>query len=153
MPTKKESSKPVAKADRFRLSSVLSGAARSLVSLVTTYGQTSFYGRQFSTRTYPTPSECIKGLGSPTTKDLEFAALIDRTYAPPFPLTVEIGIDGTATVKHMVGAAPRAVTLLGWSFEFADPNSFQAILITGWDAEHISVAGSPGAKVWIGLNR
>jgi hypothetical protein len=141
------------KADRFRLSSVLSGAVRSLVSLVTTYGQTSFNGRQFSTKVYTTPTDCVKGLGSPTTKDLEFAALIDRTYAPPLPLTVDIGIDGTATVKHLLGAAPRAVTLLGWSFEFADPNSYQAILITGWDAEHISVAGSPGAKVWIGLNR
>lgn len=141
------------KADRFRLSSVLSGAVRSLVSMVTTYGQTSFNGRQFSTKVYATPTDCVKGLGSPTTKDLEFAALIDRTYAPPLPLTVDIGIDGTATVKHLLGAAPRAVTLLGWSFEFADPNSYQAILITGWDAEHISVAGSPGAKVWIGLNR
>ena len=47
------------KADRFRLSSVLSGAVHSLVSMVTTYGQTSFNGRQFSSKVYATPTDCV----------------------------------------------------------------------------------------------
>lgn len=133
--------------------SIFAAGARRLFTLLTSYAQTTFNGRQFSSRTYSAPTECIRGLGSPSTKDLEFAALIDRAYLPLQPLTIDIGIDGSGSAAHNLGAAPRDVTLLGFDFEDADPNSYLGCMVTGWDATTITVGGTPGCKMLLGVRR
>lgn len=126
------------------------GFIRSVASLVTTYKRSSFPGLQYKTLFFETATACIKRLGSWTSKDLEFAAMLDRFFEPPVILTLEIPVSGQLDQAHGLLRAPRQVSLMGWDadgVETTDPHF--GMLITGWDDATISVVGTAGLKLWV----
>lgn len=128
------------------------GFIRTVASLVTTYKRSSFPGLQYKTLFFETATACIKRLGSWTSKDLEFAAMLDRMFEPPFFLTLEIPVSGQLDQAHGLLRAPRQVSVIGWDadgVETTDPHF--GMLITGWDHTTISVVGTPGLKLWVAV--
>ena len=126
------------------------GFIRSVAALVTTYKRSSFPGLQYKTLFFETATACIKRLGSWTSKDLEFAAMLDRFFEPPVMLTLEIPVSGQLDQAHGLLRAPRQVSLMGWDadgVETTDPHF--GMLITGWDDTTISVVGTAGLKLWV----
>ncbi len=116
----------------------------SVASFITTYQRSSFLGFHHKTEWFETATACIKRLGSWTSKDLEFAAMLDRCFEPPTIVEINLGASGAATIAHTLARAPRIVTVLGVNSDnVEDVVTKVGFLISGWNDTNISIVGTP----------